>query len=362
MSGSRSRAWPAIGPLLLAVVALLTSSCGVSFYDLPVERSVRGDSYPVTAVFTDASNLPRGGEVKLGQATVGYVREITARDFRAQVGMDLEPGVRLPVGTAARLNQTTALGEQYVDLQPPPNAEGEPELGPNSVIGLPQTSRGPDVENTLAVLGGVLNGSGIDQARTVLSELHTTMDGRGQQVRGLLQRLDGQLAVLDRRGAEIDATIDSVNQVAAETAANRPVLEEAVDEITPAVEHLASQRGEFERLLGDVAELGDSADGIVRQAGPQVADQLEQLRPVVDSFDGYDRRMSGLLSSLHEVEQRVGSAIPGDYLNLDGTLDVSGTLLPLLTGGAPPPVPGSGPLGELGEPGGPGELLTGGTR
>ncbi len=360
MSGTRCRASRAAGTLrravLLTLVSLLTSSCGLSFYDLPVERSVLGDSYPVTAVFSDASNVPRGGEVKLGQATVGYVREVTAQDFRARVRIDLERDVRLPVGTGVRLNQTTALGERYVDLQPPPDSAGAPELGPNSVIGLPRTSRGPDVENTLAVLGGVLNGSGIDQARTVLSELHTTMDGRGQRVRGLLQRLDAQLAVIDRRGAEIDATIGSVDRVAADTAANRPVLEAALHEITPAVESLASQRGDVERLLNDVTELGDAADGVVRRAGPELAAQLEQLRPVLDSFAGYDDRMGGVLSALRLLEQRLGSALPGDYLNLDGTLDVSGTLLPLLTGGAPPPVPSTGP------PGGPGELLTGGTR
>ena len=54
---------------------------------------------------------------------------------------------------------------------------------------------------------------------------------------------------------------------------------------------------------------------------------------------------------------KLGGAIPGDYLNLDGTLDVSGTLLPLLTG-RNPPVPG----GSAVPPGTAADLLTGGTR
>lgn len=337
--------------LVLLCLVLPTSSCGLSFYNLPLDGTSSSSTYPVTLVFADASNLPRGGEVRIGQTTVGRVREISTRDFHAVVRVGVQRQVRLPAGTGARLELTTPLGEQRVVLQPPPRP-GARQIRAGGTIGLDRTSRGPDVENTLAALGGVLNGSGLDQARTIVSELHTALDGRQGKVRGLLQRLDGQLAAMDAHSEQFDDTITALNQVAATTAANRRTLHSAMTEITPAVDELLRQRQQFEALLGHVTTLSGAANGIVNEAGPALTREVARLRPVVDSFQGYDTRIGGTLTALRTFQQQLGSAVPGDYLNLDGTLDVSGTLLPLITGGAPPPVPRGGPPA----------LLSGGTR
>lgn len=339
--------------LLVLGLVLLTSSCGLSFYNIPFDQVSGSSTYPITVVFSDASNLPRGGEAKIGQTTVGRVRDISTHDFHAYVLLDVQRQVRLPAGTGARLELTTPLGEQYIVLQPPPpSAAGARQIAAGGTIGLAQTSRGPDVENTLAALGGVLNGSGLDQAHTIVSELHTALDGREGKVRGLLQQLDSQLAVMDSHSRQFDETVTAMNQVAATTAANRSTLDSAMTEIAPAVDRLVRQRQQFESLLGHVNSLSTAANGVVGEAGPEFTREVTRLHPVVDSLAGYDKRIGGTLTALRAFQHQLGGAIPGDYLNLDGTLDVSGTLLPLITGGAPPPVP----------QGGPSALLSGGTR
>lgn len=315
---------------VVAGVVLLTSSCGLSFHNLPLRNPGDGPSYQISVVFSDISNLPVGGEVKLGQATVGRVRSVSTRDFQAVVRVDIDEGVRLPEGTAARLELTSALGEEYVLLRPPPTATGQ--LREGDTIPRESTSRGPDMESTLAALGTMLNGSGLDQARTIVSELNAALAGREQKVRDLLHQLDAMLAVVDEHGAEFDATLNSLNKLAADTAANRPVLEAAMSDITPAVQTLLEQREQFEQLLTGVTELSRSADGVVRETGPAFTQQLEQLRPLLTELAGFDQRLGGTLAELRVLEKKLGDAMPGDYLNLDGTLDVSGTVLPILTG------------------------------
>lgn len=338
-------------PVVLGVV-LLTSSCGLSFHNLPLETPGQGPTYRLSAVFSDASNLPVGGEVKLGQTTVGRVKDISARDFQAVVEIDVREGVRLPAGTSARLELSSALGEERIVLEPAPGSGENMRAG--DTIPSDSTSRGPDVESTLAALGTVLNGSGLEQARTIVSELHTAVGGRDQQIRDLMHRLDAVLATLDQNTAEFDTTINALNQLAADTAANQPVLEAAMTDITPAVRTLMAQREQFEQLLSDFTELSEAADGVVSEAGPAFTQQLDALRPVLDELAAYDERLAGTLQQLQRFEHKLGSAIPGDYLNLDGTLDVSGTVLPLITGG-PPPVEPSPPGDVAG-------LLEGGVR
>ncbi|WP_338596234.1 MCE family protein [Saccharopolyspora sp. SCSIO 74807] len=337
------------------IAVLLTSSCGLSLHNLPLGRAAGGDSYRVTAVFDDVSNLPIGGAVRVGQATVGKVNQLSTRDFKAFVVLDLDKNVPLPRDTAARLELTSALGEQFVALEPGPDPH---PLGEGDR--LTETSRGPDLENTLAALGTVLGGSGLDQARTVVTELNTAIGGRERKVRDLLHRLDELLTEVDSHRAEFDTTIDSLHRLSAETAANTPLLESALRDLDPAVQTLLSQRGQFEQLLSKVTELGRSSDAVVREAGPAFTRQLDQLRPVLDSLAGFNGDVAGTLDQLRLFQQRLGGAIPGDYLNLDGTLDVAGTLVPLLTGRNPPLPPGS-PAAPT-PPGDATGLLSGGTR
>ncbi|WP_243788181.1 MCE family protein [Saccharopolyspora gloriosae] len=357
-------------PLVLGI-AVLTSSCGLSLHELPSGGASGGPR--VTAVFSDVSNLPVGGAVRIGQATVGRVRELSTKDFKAVARLDLNPGLRLPKDTAARLELTAALGEQFVVLEPPAQP-GSPEvLSDGDTIPLSRTSRGPDLENTLAALGTVLGGSGLDQARTVVTELNTALGGREQKVRDLLHRLDALLSEVDANRAEFDATIDALHRLSADTAADTPLLEASLRDITPAVDVLLSQRDQFDRLLTGVTELGRSADGVVQEAGPAFTAQLNELRPVLDSLAGFNGDLASTLTELRTFQVKLGSAIPGDYLNLDGTLDVSGTLLPLLTGQNPPLPYGSpdqeatpsadlAPFTRPTPPGSAAELLTGGTR
>lgn len=340
-----------IAPVVVGV-ALMTSSCGLSFHNLPLTELDTGPSYRITAVFSELTNLPVGGEVKIGQSTVGRVSAVSTRDFQAVVQIDMNEAVRLPVGTTARLELTSALGEEYVMLKPSPDSGSRIEEG--GTIPRESTSRGPDMESTLAALGAMLNGSGLEQARTIVSELHTALAGREQKVRDMLHQLDTLLATIDQHSQDFDVTIHSLRQLSADTAANKPVLEAAMTDITPAIDVLLGQREQFTRLLGDVTNLSRSANGVVQESGPAFTHQLDQLRPTLGELAGFNQRMGGTLAQLQAFERNLGSAIPGDYLNLDGTLDVSGTILPLLTGSAPPP--------ESAPPGDAGGLLSGGTR
>lgn len=326
-------------PVLLT--ATLLSGCGLSMQNLPIGRSPDGPTYHVTAVFADASNVPIGGMVKIGQATVGRVSSIDTRDFQAVVGLEITADTVLSPGTTAQLQLTSALGEEFVDLRPPATpAPGEP-LRDGDVIPLSATSRGPDVENMLAAVGGLLNGSGLDHVRTIVTELNTMLGGREDEVRDLLHQLDGVLASLDSHGTQIAGLIDSMNTLAADTAAQRPLLEAALTDITPALQVLISQRDQFTGLLTKVTALSTSANGILGETGQAFTTQLKQLRPVLDSLSAFDKRLEPTLAQLTKFGGLLDRAVPGDYLKVDMTLDVPNSILQLIqsTGGLPLPVP-----------------------
>lgn len=342
---------------LLTIAAIFLGGCGLSFQNLPVSQA-GGPSYELTAVFADAAQLPMGGQVRIGQAVVGRVTSLRARGFQAVVRMRIDADTRLPVGTTARLELTSVLGEEYVLLVPPDCAD-QGFLADAATIGITDTSRAPDVENTLAAVGALLSGSGLDQVRTIVTETNRALAGHEQQVRTLLGRLDTLLRSLDTHKNDINRTIAALNAFAAAGAANRANLQAALTHITPALDVLLSQRTQFTTLLTSVTQLSRTTTGVLSQTSNGIVARARQLQPVLTALASFDTELGSTLMSLRTFQQLVSQTIPGDYLTLDATLDVSGTVAALLSGGGR--ISPSAPAGKS-TAGGVSGLLSGGLR
>lgn len=303
------------------LLATVLAGCGISLQNTVGLGGSGTPTYRVTAVFTDAAGLPLGGTVQIGQATVGRVADVRVQDFHAHVDLDIHADVELPEGTGARLELTSALGEEFVVLEPPARA-GSATLADNAVIPLERTARGPDVENTLAAVGVLLNGSGIDQIRTIVTEANAMLGGRAGTINGLLGRLDSILLSLEDSSEEILGVIDSMREVSARLAERRPTLRAALTEIEPALRVLLAERERFGTLLGDVTSLSRTTHELIERSGPALTEQFRALRPVLDDLRALDGRLGTTLSGLREFAGLLREATPGDYLMLDGTLDV----------------------------------------
>jgi phospholipid/cholesterol/gamma-HCH transport system substrate-binding protein len=326
--------WPRM--FALGLVSLVLAGCGVSFQNLPIGRSPAGDSYRITIVFDNAANLPMGGKVKIGQSVVGRVSEMHAEDFRANVTVAMAGDVRLPRGTKAQVQVTSALGEEFIDLQPPAQP-GTGYLADGSVIDLPDTSEGPSVEDLLAAAGTMLNGAGIDQIRTIVTETNTMLGGREQKVQDLLGRLNSLLGSVDAHRGDLTHAIDSLNALTTTANNERDTIAAGLTRITPAINVLLGQRGNLEGLLGRVTTLSHATQNVLGKTEDQIIDLTRQARPLLDEVGGLDQALGRALAGIAPLQASFARAVPGDYLNVDGTLDVPNTLLPLLTGSPPPP-------------------------
>ncbi|SFB28936.1 phospholipid/cholesterol/gamma-HCH transport system substrate-binding protein [Amycolatopsis marina] len=346
----RRRAHAAIVAVLLAGAI---AGCGVSLQNTATLGGPGSPTYRVTAVFGDAAGLPLGGTVQIGQATVGRVADVRVADFHAHVDLDIHTDVALPEDTGARLELTSALGEEFVVLEPPAARAGGAALADGAVIPLERTSRGPDVENTLAAVGVLLNGSGIDQIRTIVAEANAAIGGRAGRINGLIAQLDTILLSLDDSSDEILGVIDSMRDVSAQLAENRPTLRAAFTEIEPAIRVLLAERERFGTLLADVTSLGRTTHELIERSGPDLTQQFRALRPVLDDLRALDGRLGTTLSGLNEFAGLLRQATPGDYLMLDGTLDVPLSVAEILS----PDLFGTQP-----EQGDAALLLEGGTR
>jgi phospholipid/cholesterol/gamma-HCH transport system substrate-binding protein len=121
----------------------------------------------VTAEFANVLDLVPQAAVKVNDVAVGRVSRVSlpADGWTARVTLQVNGKVRLPANAVARLEQSSLLGEKYIQLAAPSTGAAG-KLGDGSMIPLARTGRGVEVEEVLGALSMLLNGGGLPQLRT----------------------------------------------------------------------------------------------------------------------------------------------------------------------------------------------------
>jgi len=117
-----------LGIAALAVLALRVGNLSGFAYS---------NGYVLHADFNNVGSLKDRSPVKLGGVTIGEVTHIgiNPQNFRAEVTMQIDPRIKLPIDTGASIYTQGLLGEQYVAIQP----GGMPQnLQPGGTITLTQ--------------------------------------------------------------------------------------------------------------------------------------------------------------------------------------------------------------------------------
>ncbi|MFC8179346.1 MCE family protein [Rhodococcus sp. NPDC057297] len=327
-----------IGACLLLSGCMLSSGCGIGLGQLPVGRSADGQDYHVTAQFPRADRIRLGTEVRVGQQLVGRVDDLSTDGVIASVGLSLSQSVPLPADVTASLELASALGEPYVKLTVPGDASTNNDTLADGDT-LENTEIGPELETSLATLGLVLNGSGLDQLRTIGTELNATFDGRGPDVRALLLSADRILANAAEHRAEFDRVLAAAGSVSAMLADNRAAIDAGLSVAAPTMELLVSQRDHIASLVDSTASLAASAQKLFADNQSELSDGIDDLAHIVNSIQSFNSSVTPALANMNQFIAGFNGAVHGDYLVFDGALDLPETVGELTTGGRLEDVP-----------------------
>jgi len=308
---------------LAGVCALAATGCGPGLQSFSIGRSVAGSSYQITAVFSDAEGLPVGGHVELHDVTVGRVESLQAHNFRAYVTLRISSSVKLPVGTQAQLALTTPLGEEYVNLMPPAAANGTAYVASGGSIPEDATSRAPDVEDLLSAFSAILNGGGVDQIHSILTQLNKALSGRSKDGRALIGNLNTVLAQLSAHTTEIDATLKSISSLSKQFADQRSLIVHALTELSPGIKALSTDTVGFTKLLTHLSKVGVIATSVLNSVQGTLVSDLKGLSPTLDTLVALRPGLHGVLVGLRNFALLLNRAIPGDFLNLTGNVVVA---------------------------------------
>lgn len=313
--------------LTVVTLALACSACGLSLQALPKPGGISGPSYAIKAVFANALNLPTQARVLIGADQVGQVSAIGTSHFKADLTLTIKGNVKIPVGTTAQILFVDPLGDEFIQLHTPLGSPHGPYLKPGSTLSERDTDSAPSIADTLAALGTLLNGGGLDQLQTIVAQLNDALDGHQSQIRDILTGLAATVSSLNANKAAVDSALAGLAQLSNELAAGSAAITNGIDTIGPAVGVLSDENTQFSQLLTATNQLSTVADSVVTTSSSSIVDTIDQLDAVVDQMVGVEQQLGPTLTDLTRFERLTKQIAPGDYLqlSLDGRVIVSNT-------------------------------------
>ena len=243
----------------LVIFALITM-IGVSFVGARYARLDRlffDESYSVVAHFTESGGIFTGAEVSYRGVTVGQVSDMNLTDKGVDVVMTIENAHQdIPKDTKAVVANRSAVGEQFVDLQP--ETKQGPYLRDGSDIPTAMTQTPIETTKLLTDVSTTVDSVNKQSLTTVVDELGKAFNGTGQDL--------GQIA--DTSNSFINAANDNFDVTTALLEDSNTVLSTQVDK-TSAIKSFSRDLSLFSTTLahsdGDLRTVIENGSGTANQ-------------------------------------------------------------------------------------------------
>lgn len=312
----------------IAVAAVLTS-CGswrgIGNVALPGGPGTGSERMTIYVETPNTLALNVNSRVRVADVYVGRVRSIELKNWVATLTLDLQPDVTLPQNTLAKIGQTTLLGTQHVQLDPPPQPSPQ-LLKSGDTIPLRNSSAFPTTERVQASIATILTGGGIPNLEVIQTEINNVLTGRADQVREFLHQLDTFTDELNKQRDDITRAIESTDRLLAIVAKRNDTLDRVLTEFPPLIRHFADTRELFTDAVEALGRLSVAADNALAPASDDLHTNLVALQRPLKQLGKASPYLIGALKLIMTAPfsiENVPKIVRGDYLNVSATIDLT---------------------------------------
>ena len=246
----------------------------------------RGSGY--TAVFTDASGLQEGDDIRIRGVKVGQVTALRLRDDQyAAVQFQVDATRTLPASVTAVIKYRNLIGQRYVSLDAGPPAPGQP-TGTLPVGGTIPLGRTRPALNLTELFNGfqpLFQALSPDDVNKLSFEIIQVFQGEGPTVESLLASTASLTSTLADRDEVIGRVIDNLNTVIGTVSDRAPRLSQLIVTLQQLVSGLNAQRQPIGSAIDALGELTDTTAGLVSDARSPLKDDIGQLRQLAGTLN-----------------------------------------------------------------------------
>ncbi len=254
-----------------------------------------GESY--RAVFSDATSLNRGDEIRMAGVKVGTVTGIDLDDdANAVVEFTVADTARVEAGTIAQLKFRNLVGQRYISLEPPERRGAE--LEPGYTFELEDTR--PALDLTLLFNGfqPLLQALDPDDVNTLSAEIVAVFQGDGASVDTLLASTGNLTQTLAAKDAVIGDLITSLSSVLATVNSRTDQVDTVIVTLQQLVSGLASDRATIGSTLDGLSGLAVSVSDLLEQGREPLRNDIAALQQLAGNLSGAEATLNEFFATL----------------------------------------------------------------
>ena len=286
---------------LIVFVAVFLTMCVWAVRNVVTFDAIEGP-YEIDIDLAAASGIAPNAEVAYLGVHFGRVGDIELVDGGVRATLKIDDGRQIPEGSLARIFRKSAIGEPYIDFQPPPDfdhdgADPDDYYQPGDVVPVEDTRNPIEFSELLRTASAVISEIEPERAATLLHELALALDGRGDDLRQLTEASDTLAATFAERTDALDRLAVNNTRLTAVLADHRGSLGQSVSDLAALAESLRAASGDTQVLLDRGTQLLAEVGDLVSDARPSLDCVLGNLVAVNDRA-AEPERLNGLARHL----------------------------------------------------------------
>ncbi|RAY12390.1 MCE family protein [Actinomadura craniellae] len=226
--------------------------------------------FHVTADFATSPGLNSDLEVTHLGVRVGRVGDVQLRQGHVAVRLDLNRDARIPADVGARVLRKSAIGEPYIELTRPslPARPGTAALREGDRIPLARTSGTVDYQELFAGLSTTLRSVDPRDARTLVHEAATGLEGRGTSIHDIIGDTHQLTQTLAGDAGTLDALSVELTRLTATLSGHRHQLASGTNDLATLTASVRQSRANLDIVLAEGPGLLRDANRLLRDARP----------------------------------------------------------------------------------------------
>jgi phospholipid/cholesterol/gamma-HCH transport system substrate-binding protein len=298
--------------LILFVVMSVAGISYIAFRYVGADSLIGLGPYVVKVEMTDSGGIFPKASVSYRGVEIGKVGDMRFTPTGLETDLEIEKdSPDVPASAIAVIANRSAVGEQYVDLEPP--RDGGPYLQDGSVIPADRVRTPVPVDSLLKDVNQLATSVPIPQLQTTVNELYTAFDRTGPD----LQRL------LDSSNTLVSTAISQLPQTTQLLRDSRTVLT-TQSELGPQIVSLSRNLDLFtaqlkaddpnlRRLVHAAPPAATQLEGLIRETGPDLSRVLANLLTTVRIVQPRLAGVEQVLVTYPGLSAAAPSVVPGDH-------------------------------------------------
>ena len=275
--------------LVFVVITLL----GVSFVGAryaKLDRLFYDSTYTVTAHFAASGGIFAGAEVTYRGVKIGKVDRLTLTEQGVDVDLAIDnENDEIPAATLALVGNKSAVGEQYVELQP--KSDDAPYLEDGSDIAVEDTRTPILVETLLSNLATTVGSVDLPALRTTVTELGAAFAGTGQDLQRIIDTGNDFINAANENFDTTTALIRDSNTVLTGQIASESSIRSFARDLSLFTGALADADPELNRLLDNGSGAALALKRLIEDNEVELGDLVNNL---ITTGEIVTRRLPGI--------------------------------------------------------------------